>query len=277
MGQEINMNKPLFLRAADRDRSKRRVQYRYKTTEHVQNRKHKRDMDGFFIPFAMFRPYNGSGLLCEVLGLTPARRMADLRVLQDYLMKEAYEHEIEMLMCQMRLHELAFHRHFCTEDRAEERYVRRVEQHEHSGDTGVDAEAPEMTAQDTRQVILSAVTWRYDWIQRYKKSCFQFAEAVIDCKVLSVEKREVSLTRRGVSLAEQEQIMEAFIKDAALMPEPNRKLVDFMYEVAWHILFEYRYGYPQDKVPAPWYDEVGVKQEPEEKLGGSTDKCCQTQ
>ena len=277
MEQVTSMKKPLFLRAADRKQSKRRTQYRYRTTEHVQNRKHKRDEDGFFIPIAMFHPYSGNGLLCEVLGTTPARRMADLRVQQDYLMKEAYEHEIEMLMCQMRLHELAFHRHFCTEDRAEERYVRRVEQHEHSGDTGVDAEAPEMTAQDTRQVILSAVTWRYDWIQRYKKSCFQFAEAVIDCKVLSVEKREVSLKRRGVSLAEQEQFMEAFIKDAALMPEPNRKLVDFMYEVAWHILFEYRYGYPQDKVPAPWYDEVGVKQEPEEKLGGSTDKCCQTQ
>lgn len=271
------MKKPLFLRAADREQTKRRAQYRYKTTEHVQNRKHKRDEDGFFIPIAMFHPYSGNGLLCEVLGTTPARRMADLRVQQDYLMKEAYEHEIEMLMCQMRLHELTFHRHFCTEDRAEERYVRRVEQHEHSGDTGVDAEAPEMTAQDTRQVILSAVTWRYDWIQRYKKSCFQFAEAVIDCKVLSLEKREVSLKRRGVSLAEQEQFMEAFIKDAALMPEPNRKLVDFMYEVAWHILFEYRYGYPQDKVPAPWYDEVSVKQESEEKQGGSTDKCCQKQ
>ena len=277
MEQVTSMKKPLFLRAADRKQSKRRTQYRCKTTEHVQNRKHKRDEDGFFVPLAMFRPYNGSGLLCEVLGTTSARRMADLRVQQDYLMKEAYEHEIEMLMCQMRLHELAFHRHFCTEDRAEERYVRRVEQHEHSGDTGVDAEAPEMTAQDTRQVILSAVTWRYDWIQRYKKPCFQFAEAVIDCKVLSVEKREVSLKRRGVSLAEQEQIMEAFIKDAALMPEPNRKLVDFMYEVAWHILFEYRYGYPQDKVPVPWYDEVSVKQEPEEKQGGSTDKCCQKQ
>ena len=43
----------------------------------------------------------------------------------------------------------------------------------------------------------------------------------------------------------------------AAMPEPNRKLVDFMYEAAWHILFEYRYGYPQDKVPAPWYDCLG--------------------
>ena len=274
MEQVTSMKKPLFLRAADRKQSKRRTQYRYRTTEHVQNRKHKRDEDGFFIPIAMFHPYSGNGLLCEVLGTTPARRMADLRVQQDYLMKEAYEHEIEMLMCQMRLHELAFHRHFCTEDRAEERYARKMEASEKAD---AEVEAPEMTAQDTRQVILSAVTWRYDWIQRYKKSCFQFAEAVIDCKVLSVEKREVSLKRRGVSLAEQEQFMEAFIKDAALMPEPNRKLVDFMYEVAWHILFEYRYGYPQDKVPVPWYDEVSVKQEPEEKQGGSTDKCCQKQ
>lgn len=277
MEQVTSMKKPLFLRAVDREQSKRRTQYRYKTTEHVQNRKHKRDEDGFFVPLAMFRPYNGSGLLCEVLGTTSARRMADLRVQQDYLMKEAYEHEIEMLMCQMRLHELAFHRHFCTEDRAEERYVRRVEQHEHSGDTGVDAEAPEMTAQDTRQVILSAVTWRYDWIQRYKKPCFQFAEAVIDCKMLSADKRDVALKRRGVSLAEQERLTAEFIREAAAMPESNRKLVDFMYEAAWHILFEYRYSYPQDKVPAPWYDEVSVKQESEEKQGGSTDKCCQTQ
>ena len=246
------MDKILFLRAADRERSKRRAQYRYKTTEHVQNRKPKRDENGFFIPVAMFRPYNGRGLLCEVLGTTPARRMADLRVHQDNLMKEAYEHEIEMLMCQMRLHEFAFHRHFCAEDRAEERYARKMD-----GAENADAEAPEMTAPDTRQVILNAVTWRYDWIQQYKKPCFQFAEAVIDCKVLSADKRDVALKRRGVSVAEQEQLMEDFIREAAAMPEPNRKLVDFMYEVAWHILFEYRYGYPQDKVPTPWYDCLG--------------------
>ena len=47
MGQEINMNKPLFLRAADREQTKRRTQYRYKTTEHVQNCKHKRDISSF--------------------------------------------------------------------------------------------------------------------------------------------------------------------------------------------------------------------------------------
>ena len=96
----------------------------------------------------------------------------------------------------------------------------------------------------------------YDWIQRYKKPCFQFAEAVIDCKMLSEDKRDAVLKRRGVSLAAQERLMAEFIREAAAMPEPNRKLVDFMYEAAWRILFEYRYGYPQDKVPAPWYDEV---------------------
>ncbi len=41
MEQVTSMKKPLFLRAADREQTKRRAQYRYKTTEHVQNRKHK--------------------------------------------------------------------------------------------------------------------------------------------------------------------------------------------------------------------------------------------
>ena len=261
MEQEKTMEKTLFLRAADREHPKRRAQYRYKTKEHVQNRRHRRDEDGFFVPCAMFRPYSGAGLLCEVLGTTSARRMADLRIQQEYLMKEAYEHEIEALMCQMRLQELAFHRRFCTEDRAEERFTRRAEQSAHSGETGAtadaNAEAPQTTAQDTRRVILNAVTWRYDWIQQYKKPCFQFAEAVIDCKVLSEDRRNVALKRRGVSLEEQEQLMEKFIQEAAAMPEPNRKLVDFMYETAWHILFEYRYGYSQNGIPEPWYDRPG--------------------
>ena len=89
MEQGKTMEKALFLCVADREYPKRRAQYRFKTTEHVQNRRHRRDEDGFFVPLAMFRPYNGSGLLCEVLGTTSARRMADLRVQQDYLMKEA--------------------------------------------------------------------------------------------------------------------------------------------------------------------------------------------
>ena len=41
MEQVTSMKKPLFLRAADREQTERRAQYRYKTTEHVQNRKHK--------------------------------------------------------------------------------------------------------------------------------------------------------------------------------------------------------------------------------------------
>ena len=158
-------------------------------------------------------------------------------------------------MCQMRLQELAFHRRFCTEDRAKERFTRRAEQSARGGETGAtadaNAEVPQTTAQDTRRTILHAVTWRYDWIQQYKKPCFQFAEAVIDCKVFPQRKRW------GVSLAEQERLMAEFIQETAAMPEPNRKLVDFMYETAWHILFEYRYGYSQDEAPAPWYDRPG--------------------
>lgn len=241
------MEKTLFLKAADRKSAGHRTNYRYKATQHVQNRRQIRDEDGFFLPFAMFRPYSGSGLLCEMLGATPVRRIADLRAQQEYLLKEAYEHEIELLMCRMRLYEFAFHRKFCTEDRDEERY-------ETSLNNGADTEAPELTAQSTRRVILNAVTWRYDWIQQYKKPCFQFAEAVIDCKMLPEDKRDVLLKRRGVTLAEQQERMEDFIQEAATMPEPNRKLVDFMYEVAWSLIFEYRYGYPQSKVPAPWYD-----------------------
>lgn len=249
------MEKTLFLKAADREPAMRRANYRYKTTERVQNRRHMRDEDGFFLPITMFRPYTGSGLLCEVLGATPARRLADLRAQQEYLLKEAYEHEIELLMCRMRLHEFAFHRKFSTEDREEERYERRVNSGAGAADTS-DTEAPELTAKSTRRVILNAVTWRYDWIQQYKKPCFQFAEAVIDCKMLPEDKRGAQLKRRGVTLAEQQEFMENFIREAAAMPEPNRKLVDFMYEVAWSLIYEYRYGYSKDKVPAPWYDEA---------------------
>ena len=40
------------------------------------------------------------------------------------LAKEAYEHEIELLMCQAKAYELQFHKRFCAEDRAEECYAK---------------------------------------------------------------------------------------------------------------------------------------------------------
>ena len=79
MEQKASMETPLFPRMKDRKKNNHEKVIRYKTTEHVQNRKHKRDEDGFFVPVAMFRPYTGDGLLCEVLGKTRARQLADLK------------------------------------------------------------------------------------------------------------------------------------------------------------------------------------------------------
>ena len=56
MEQKASMETPLFLRMKDRKKNNHEKVIRYKTTEHVQNRKHKRDEDGFFVPIAMFRP-----------------------------------------------------------------------------------------------------------------------------------------------------------------------------------------------------------------------------
>ena len=38
------------------------------------------------------------------------------------------------------------------------------------------------------------------------------------------------------------------------MPEPNRKLIDCMYEAAWYSIYMFKYGLDRQKVPAPWYE-----------------------
>lgn len=103
---EKNTTNYKFLNAKDRASERKNShgildtdRYHYKTAPHVQIGKRKRDNDGFFTPYAMFRPYSGTGLLCAIFGETPARKTSDLRVTQDMLAKEAYEHEIELLMC----------------------------------------------------------------------------------------------------------------------------------------------------------------------------------
>lgn len=92
------MKKYLFLNAEDR-RPAEESDYRYKKSKPVTAMKAKRDEEGFFIPWAMFRPIGEKGLLCELFGANPIRRAADLRMNRDLLMKEAYEHEVELLMC----------------------------------------------------------------------------------------------------------------------------------------------------------------------------------
>lgn len=151
---EKNTSNYKFLNAKDRAAERKRSssvmdtdRYHYKTATHVQTGKRKRDSDGFFTPYAMFRPYSGTGLLCAIFGETPARKTSDLRVTQDMLAKEAYEHEIELLMCQAKAYELQFHKRFCAEDRAEECYAKAVAAGKHP-------DAPKLTAEDTRQTIL---------------------------------------------------------------------------------------------------------------------------
>ena len=57
----------------------------YMTAPHVQTSKRKRRQRLIFTPYAMFRPYSGTGLLCAIFGETPARKTSDLRVTQDML------------------------------------------------------------------------------------------------------------------------------------------------------------------------------------------------
>lgn len=87
---EKNTTNYKFLNAKDRASERKNShgildtdRYHYKTAPHVQTGKRKRDNDGFFTPYAMFRPYSGTGLLCAIFGETPARKTSDLRVTQD--------------------------------------------------------------------------------------------------------------------------------------------------------------------------------------------------
>lgn len=142
--------------------------YRYKKSKPVTAMKAKRDEEGFFIPWAMFRPIGDKGLLCELFGTSPIRRAADLRLNRDLLMKEAYEHEVEVLMCHIRASELWMQQEFCKEEQAMELYQKSKIQN-----------VPKLTPDGKRKILLDAVTWKYDCVQQYKKICFQFAEAVI--------------------------------------------------------------------------------------------------
>lgn len=231
----------LFLNAKDRAAGKEdgKTSYCYKTAERVAAGKKGRDSDGFFLPYAMFRPHRGTGLLCSIFGETPSRKAEDVKAAQDMLAKEAYEHEVELLMCQTRSSELQIHGRFAKEDLSKEYY-------EKAAAEGLEMEAPEMTAPDTRQIILDAVTWRYDWIQRRKKDCYRFAE-------LTLETKESGIPLGGDATL----FIQDFIMDAAMMPEPNRVLIDYLYEAAWYSIYQYKYGAAGEKVPEPWYDKVG--------------------
>ena len=147
------MDKILFLNEKDRNTglSLEHSDYRYKTAKPVAATKPKHDEVGFTIPYAMFRPIREPGLLCELLGDNPVRRCADLKMNLDFLMKEAYEHMIEQMMCSTRLNEIRCQMNMCKEDRAMEHYARMTEK-------GVSVDAPKVTTQEQRKVSDLALT-----------------------------------------------------------------------------------------------------------------------
>lgn len=207
------MKKYLFLSAEDR-RPVEESGYRYKKSKPVTAVKTKRDEDGFFIPWAIFRPLGEKGLFCELFGASPVRRAADLRMNRDLLLKEAYEHEVELLMCRIRMSEFQMQQAFCKEEQALELYQRSKLQN-----------MPKITPEHKRKILLDAVTWKYDCVQQYKKICFQFAEAVIG--------REHD---KGSKNLNRDHFIENFIQKANELPEANRFLVDRLYETAWRTI-----------------------------------------
>ena len=208
------MKKYLFLNAEDR-RPAEESDYRYKKSKPVTAMKAKRDEEGFFIPWAMFRPIGEKGLLCELFGANPLRRAADLRM--------------------NRASELWMQQEFCKEEQAMELYQKSKIQN-----------MPKLTPDGKRKVLLDALTWKYDCVQQYKKICFQFAEAVI-----------ASEKSQNLGNAKREHFIEQFIKKANELPEANRRLLDLLYETAWHTIYVFKYGTAPEMVPAPWYDRMG--------------------
>ena len=234
------MDKILFLNEKDRNAENCNVghdlehsDYCYKTAKPVTGLKPKRDEAGFTIPYAMFRPIREPGLLCELLGDNPVRRTADLKMNFDFLVKDLYENEVSRLMYVIRLEELRCRLIFSHEDRARERYDRLREK-------GQEATMPKITPDENRKMLLNAIAWKYDWIQQHKKQCFRFAEAVYAQQV----KGEMS----------QSRFIEAFIQYAANLPEPNRRLLDEMYELAWYDIQLYPCSLEGKELVKPWYD-----------------------
>ena len=138
-------------------------------------------------------------------------------------------------MCRIRKEEIRVQRRFCAEDQVLELYQQSKIQ-----------EMPTITPEHKRKARLDAVTWKYDCIQQYKKSCFQFAEAVAY--------REWHDRFQNLN---QKHFVEQFIQKANELPEANRILLDLLYEAAWRTIFVFKYGDEPEDVTAPWYDKVG--------------------
>lgn len=229
------MEKILFLNEKDRNvgHDLEHGDYRYKTAKPVTGLKPKRDEVGFTTLYAMFRPIREPGLLCELLGDNPVRRTADLKMNFDFLVKDLYENEVSRLMYVVRLEELRCRLIFSNEDRAWERYTR-------LRGKGQQVAMPKVRSDESRKTLIKAITWKYDWIQQNKKQCFRFAEAVY--------------ARQMKGETSQSRFIEAFIQYAANLPEPNRRLLDEMYDLAWYDIQLYPCSLEGKQLMKPWYD-----------------------
>ena len=260
-----------------------------KAPQKIKKAKEERDSGGFFNPKPDPYRHDGKGLLCDILGYNPAHVIADMTQRLDYIAKESYEYCICDLMCEIRRDEAMLCRKIALSDWEAEKDSGA----ENSDAVGAKAKKP--LGKKSRKSMLNGVIWKYDWIQYYKKDCYLFAQYMIEDKwkpivpehllsSLSDEAKEKVLSlgedfdskkdKRGAALdketrtaadgywrlvrreKEKKAFCEKFVRDAAVMPEANRKLIDLMYEIAWDCIWENKYGLTRDQVPAPWYDDV---------------------
>lgn len=151
-------------------------------------------------------------------------------------MKEAYEHEVELLMCHIRASEIWMQQEFCKEEQAMELYQKSKIQN-----------MPKLTPDGKRKILLDALTWKYDCVQQYKKICFQFAEAVIA--------REKS---QNLGNANREHFIEQFIKKANELPgsKPAVCWIFYMRLRGTRSMFSST-ELLRRRCRHPWYDRMG--------------------
>lgn len=228
------MKKYLFLNAENRHPAEE-SDYRYKKSKQVTAMKAKRDEEGFFIPWAMFRPIGEKGLLCELFGANPIRRAADLRMNRDLLMKEAYEHEVELLMCHIRASELWMQQEFCKEEQAMELYQKSKIQN-----------MPKLTLTENE---------RFCWMRSHGNTTVSSSTKK---SVFSLQRRSLQGKRaRMWGMRTGSTLSSSSSRKQMNWPEANRRLLDLLYETAWHTIHVFKYGTAPEKVPAPWYDRMG--------------------
>lgn len=214
------------------------------------------DVEGFHLPKEM-KPLQNYGIFCAIFGAAPKNRVLDIRLGMDRLAKDVYESEMDVLADTFRLAEYKTLLCFAHEDAQKESEKQRTESEQTKSAKTPPGNSPRKESRkprfkarielnEDRLAIRDAVTWRYKWIQAYKKDCYLFAQY----------KAEELLSEQADKDSEQKTFCEAFIKMAEDLPETNRRLLDRMYETAWRVYFQFCLGVQPGCIPKPWYDTV---------------------